>query len=108
MNSPEPPLDSYPAPDPDAIEAWLRQMPEIDRARLIAVLTATTTVGQLSRLRQETVYAITRRMTDVEAAAALQVSPSAVRNVVGAYCKAHPDAPRKPTRAPKGVAAGTD
>jgi hypothetical protein len=70
-------------------------MPDLERARLLAVLADTRTVGRLSRMRQATVYAITRRMTDIEAAAALDVSPSAVRNMVSAYCKAHPEAPRK-------------
>ena len=99
--APAAPHGPHPEPTADAVEAWLTELPDLERARLLAVLTDTKTVGRLTRLRQKTVYTITRRMTDIEAAEALKVSPSAVRNAVSAYCKTHPDAPRKLTRVPK-------
>lgn len=92
---------AYPEPTLEGVEAWLAQMPEVYRARLLGVLASTTTNGRLSKMRQATVYELTRGMTDAEAAKELDVSPSAVRNLVSAYCKAHPEAPRKHVRAPK-------
>lgn len=86
------PHDTYPEPTLDGIRAWLAGMPDIDRARLIAVLTNAGTVKALAAVRAEDVYAITRRMTGPQAAELLGISASAVANVVNRRTRALRDA----------------
>ena len=83
--------------------AELATLAPVERALLLkqwaeAIPSLSKTIAEY---HTEAVWQAAQQQTGAEVAAALGVSASVVANRVGEYLKAHPGAPRKPTRMPK-------
>ena len=85
----EAPRGTYPEPTLDGVTAWLLAMPDLEQARLLAVLADTKNIGRFGQMRLAAVYRLTRERPAAEVAADLDIGRKRVANMVNEYNRGH-------------------